>query len=80
MYCKKCDKMVMSKVKKQCPMYDSVAFLTHRLISISFMVISIIGGIICAMNIGQYPIMGLPTFLCFFLPFVCVLFLPPCVV
>lgn len=73
--------MVMSKVRKQCPMYDSVVFLTQRLIPISFMVILIIGGIICAMNIDKHPDMVLLTVLCFFLPVVCLVFmiLTPCV-
>ena len=67
-YCKKCDKMVMGKVRKQCPMYDSVVFLTQRLILISLIVVLIIGGIVCTMNIEKNPILVLPSALCFVLP------------
>ena len=81
-YCKKCDKMVMSKVRKQYPMYGSVVFLTQRLIPIPFIVVLIIGGIVCTMNIGKYSIMELPSALCFVLSCIGLGFmtLMPCVV
>lgn len=81
-YCKKCDKMVMSKVRKQCVMYGSVVFLTQRLIPISFIVILIIGGIVCTRYIDQIPVLVLPSSLCFVFSFLCLVFMTliPCVV